>query len=215
VTADDLCHSIVTYAYYKAMLEMTCLIDKEILVNNYDKLQKMAGEIKKLRQAFLFAIAICCFNGLTIGLSLLTSSRAFQLVNVYSRLIWQAVLLVLWGYSLLLVNRRLDQYGSLKPDKLMFRLHYWIIGLNLVLTAAIIVLFLCGTLTSENTALTLKGVEAICIVINDLDIVLGFWLALYVLLPVSAAQKKRQADMHAFLLNGFANHGELVREILT
>ena len=214
VTADDFAHCLVSYAYVKIMIEMHYLLDKDILVNNDEKLEQRAGQVRNLHKGLIIAASLCFINGLTISLSLLTNSRVLLVLNIYSRQILQTIFLLLWGFATLQFYHRLNDCGGLQPDKLLFKLHAWIITSNVLVIIIIVVLFMISTLVTGSGRFSLQGIVAILVVLCDLIECLGFGLVFYIMCPFNAIQKKRQTDFQSFLMNGITSFDELVRTIM-
>jgi len=158
-------------------------------------------------------ILLCIANGTVAGLNVAMPGQAVKFITIHLSIFLQIAFLLLWGAALITLYRRVREATKIEPDKRMFIIHGAVIGGNLLFYVIYAMLLQIGKGRSVDAKLTIDGFANICGIVTNFFEVAGFWLVVYVQIPLTQKQKERKKDIDTFVLYGFKNTEQLVEEI--
>ena len=82
-TADNLTHWLISYLYVQASLEMVALLDKDIMLNNFERLQEYSKKISCMYLLSALAIFLGIADGAVAGFNVAMPGKAVKFITVH------------------------------------------------------------------------------------------------------------------------------------
>ena len=121
-SADTLSHYIVAFAYIKVILELNALLDKDILLNNVEKIEAISKKKRHLVYASFVAVSLCLVDGALCYVGFLEKNMTIVVLTQFGCVILDISFLAIWGYALITLNKKV-KHEKLIPNRQVFTLH--------------------------------------------------------------------------------------------
>lgn len=186
---------MVCYIYLSVTFQTDALLDKDVILNNQDKIETVYRQKKWLLVASIAIVLLCLANAAmaVVGFGYIYHKRGptLMLASEYITVGLIFIFLLIWAIALCQLYSKVKNTDNLLPNKTIFALH----GMSLIL----LVLFsLLSTILEDwsdrlpnekiNEIWRLKGTAQLCYDLSALCEVFGFALVLYITFMDTRAQ---------------------------
>lgn len=121
----------------------------------------------------------------------------------------EAIFLIIWGITLIRLNRKFKAADSLMPNAKIFCMHATVLIAYLGFYLGFIIFFMMAEITEGKTSLIMAGIDGVVGCLYVIFECAGYWLVLAMMFPLTKSQRGRREDFQAFLLFGYKNTDEL------
>jgi hypothetical protein len=120
--ADPLSHWIVAYTYIKVILELNALLDKDILLNNSQKIKELSDKKRSLTRTSVVAVTVCVVDGAICYYGFLANDGVLIVGTQFGCVLLDLIFLAVWGYALVTLSKKV-KHERLIPNRRMFVYH--------------------------------------------------------------------------------------------